>query len=116
MSFVVDMVRERGKLLIRPGPLLNINVPSVPVSEIRGVAITHLGSRDYGDVIIRKVDPREKEYFWIGGEEPTWVDQHESDFYAVHHMKKISITPLRLDLTDHDRLASLRESWDGVLR
>lgn len=116
VGFVVDMVRERGVLLARPGTLLNINVPSMPASEVRGVAITHLGSRDYGDVIIRKMDPREKEYFWIGGEEPTWVDQPESDFYAVHHLKKVSITPLRLDLTDHERLNFLRESWDGILR
>jgi len=116
VDFVARMVREQAELLTRPGTLLNINVPSLPPSEIRGLAMTHLGTRYYGDVIIRKMDPREKEYFWIGGEEPTWKDQPDSDFYAVHHQGKISVTPLRLDLTDQDRLSAMRDSWEGVIR
>jgi len=111
LRFVEMMVRDHADLLTEPGSLLNVNVPNARWDDVKGIAYTRLGSRYYGDVIIRKLDPREKEYFWIGGEEPTWQNQEDSDFYAVHHESKVSITPLKLDLTDRERLAVMGERW-----
>ncbi|MDP6418651.1 MAG: 5'/3'-nucleotidase SurE [Candidatus Krumholzibacteria bacterium] len=114
VQYVSRMVRNEAESLTVPGTLLNVNVPSLPWNEVRGVEVTRLGSRFYGDVIIRKKDPREKEYFWIGGEEPTWEDEKYTDFYTVHREKKISITPLLLDLTNHERLAQMK-NWSREL-
>ncbi len=111
VEFITKMVAEQSDMLVRKGTLLNINVPNLPFAELKGLAITRLGSRHYGDVIIRKEDPRGREYFWIGGEEPTWLEDEHSDFHAVHREQKISITPLRLDLTDHERLFELAD-WE----
>ena len=111
VQFIVNAVLEKADLLTRPGTLLNINVPNLPFDQLRGVAVTRLGSRQYGDVIIQKEDPRGRDYFWIGGEEPTWIEDEQSDFHAVHTQRKVSITPLRLDLTDLDRLAE-NAGWE----
>lgn len=116
VQFTRQLVTEHSDLVTEKGTLLNVNVPNLPWSKIQGVSLTALGSRFYGDVIIRKVDPREKEYFWIGGEEPTWENQVDSDFFAVHHERKVSITPLKLDLTDRARLTGMGESWKAVVR
>ncbi len=113
VRFLCEVITERPELLTRPGTLLNINVPNLPYEQIRGVSVTKLGSRYYGDVIIRKEDPRGKEYYWIGGEEPTWLEGEDSDFHAVHHGKRISVTPLKLDLTDHESLRNLG-GWTEV--
>ena len=90
--------------------LLNVNLPGRPWGEIRGVRVTRLGSRIYHDTLIRKVDPRGRDYYWIGGEDPEWEPIEGSDFHAVH-AGWISVTPLRLDLTAESALAEV-ESWD----
>jgi len=89
--------------------LLNVNLPHRPWGEIGGVEITRLGSRVYRDTLVKKVDPRGRDYYWIGGEDPVWEAQPGTDFHAVSE-GRISVTPLRLDLTDEGALVDLR-SW-----
>ena len=99
---VVRTLVER--LLARELPprfLLNVNIPPVGPDEIAGYRLTRLGSRVYNDAIIKKTDPRGRDYYWIGGAEPTWNTTPESDFGAVEE-RFVSMTPLRLDLTDQD--------------
>jgi 5'-nucleotidase len=86
--------------------LLNVNIPFLPWEEIRGVAITRLGSRVYRDTLVRKVDPRGRDYYWIGGEDPVWDPRPGTDFNAVHD-GRISVTPLKLDLTDEPAVETL---------
>ena len=82
--------------------LLNVNIPNRPWSEVRGVEVTRLGSRVYRDTLIRKVDPRGRDYYWIGGQDPVWEATEGTDFHAVGQ-GFISVTPMRLDLTDRRR-------------
>lgn len=88
--------------------LWNVNVPSIPARAIKGFKVTKLGSRVYNDIIIRKKDPRGKDYFWIGGAEPGWNTGENTDFAAVS-AEYVSITPLRLDFTDHEGIVELEE-------
>ncbi len=90
------------------GTLLNVNVPNLPMTEISGTAVTRLGKRIYHQMTVERVDPRGKKYYWIGGGEPEWEHGEGTDFDAIDR-KKVSITPLHLDLTDYaafDRLRS----------
>jgi 5'-nucleotidase len=86
--------------------LLNVNVPGVPAAEIKGFALTRQGKRRYGDVIVEKVDPRGRKYYWIGGDQLDFVDAEGTDFSAVER-GLISITPLHLDLTNYTSLREL---------
>jgi 5'-nucleotidase len=86
--------------------LLNVNLPHRPWEEIRGVQITRLGSRVYRDTLVRKTDPRGRDYYWIGGEDPVWEGRPGTDFQAVHE-GWISVTPMRLDLTDDSSLEEM---------
>ncbi len=90
--------------------LLNVNIPFLPWDAIGGVRITRLGSRIYRDTLVKKVDPRGRDYYWIGGEDPVWDPGEGTDFHAVHQ-GFISVTPLRLDLTDEPALEQMR-GWD----
>jgi 5'-nucleotidase len=92
------------------GTLLNVNIPSLPPEQIKGVQITKLGKRVYRDAVVKKKDPRGKDYYWIGGQPPIWCRGEETDFEAVED-GKISVTPLHLDLTDYRSMDSIR-SWD----
>ena len=91
------------------GILLNINIPCLPVNRIRGVHITRQGQRIYRDQLIRRLDPRNQSYYWIGGESPTGLIEPGTDFWALAE-GYISITPLQLDLTAYAH-TSLLESW-----
>ncbi len=92
--------------------LLNVNLPFRPRAEIAGVQVTRLGSRTYQDTLIRKVDPRGRDYYWIGGEDPVWEPREGTDYHAVH-AGFISVTPMHLDLSDTGGLDGMKD-WDLV--
>ncbi len=98
------MIFEQG---MREGTLLNINVPNLPLPEIRGTQITRLGKRIYHQMTVERVDPRGKKYYWIGGGEPDWEREQGTDFDAVGR-GMVSITPLHLDLTDYSVFDKLK--------
>jgi 5'-nucleotidase len=108
---LAQRVVERG---LPKRQLLNVNLPHRPWSEIQGVKLTRLGSRRYDDTLIRKVDPRGRDYYWIGGEAPVWEALEGSDFHAVSE-GWVSVTPMRLDLTDDVALADMK-SWNLDIR
>lgn len=94
--------------------LLNVNVPNLDITGIKGIKITRQGKRIYDkNAIIEKVDPRGKKYYWIGGSRLSWEETEDSDFAAIEQ-DMISITPLRLDLTEYNAIKSLR-SWEATL-
>ena len=80
--------------------LLNLNIPNPTGGRYPGVKITRLGKRVYRDIVIENIDPRGKKYYWIAGE-PEWTDFEESD-YSATNQGYISITPLKMDMTDYD--------------
>ena len=89
------------------GTMLNINVPDAPCEELKGIAFTRMGRRNYQDEIVKRVDPRGKLYYWIGGSEPAHVEESDTDFEAIEN-KRVSITPLHRDLTNHEVLRTLK--------
>jgi 5'-nucleotidase len=93
-----------------PHTLLNINLPAVPAKQVRGVKITSLGRRQYSDSITRALDPKGREYFWIGGDISAWAGAEDADYRAVKS-GFISVTPLQLDLTNYELLEEIRR-WD----
>ncbi len=91
------------------GVFLNINVPCLPLNEIRGVAITRQGTRVYHDVLVKRMDPIGRPCYWIGGDAPTGIPEIGTDFKALQE-GFVSITPLHLELTARDHLREI-ESW-----
>jgi 5'-nucleotidase len=89
---------------------LNVNVPDVPESELHPALITSQGKRLYEGLIIDKVDPRGRKYYWIGSGEQSFLDIRGSDYYAVSK-GHISVTPLHLDLTNYASLEALKH-WN----
>jgi 5'-nucleotidase len=87
--------------------LLNINLPRLPASEVRGVRVTRLGSRFFSDSLTRMKDPWGREIMWIGGGTITWTGGEDSDHSAVAE-GYISITPLHMDLTNYSLIETVR--------
>ena len=78
--------------------------------ELGPLRVTTQGSRIFGSGIVKKIDPRGGEYYWIGGEELGYVDGDAgSDVQAVAS-GCVSVTPLQTDLTATASLGEL-EGW-----
>jgi len=90
-----------------PHTLLNVNLPAVQPEEVRGIKVTSLGQRQYSDSITKILDPKGREYFWIGGGISAWTGAKDADFRAVED-GFISVTPLHLDLTNYKTLEEIR--------
>ena len=103
---VADKVNRRG---LPKGTLLNVNVPYLPLAEMVGFKITRQGLRVYRDELDRRLDPRNRPYYWIGGQSPTGVPEDGTDF-GVLKQGYVSITPLHLDMTAYHVVDSL-ETW-----
>jgi 5'-nucleotidase len=101
----VDAVLHHG---LAPKSLLNVNLPWRGGAAYEGMRVTKLGQRVYQDSLITKTDPRGRPYYWIGGDEPVWLDEEETDFLAVSE-GYVSVTPLMLDLTHHQARAEMRK-------
>lgn len=90
--------------------VLNVNVPYLEDEAIKGFHITRQGLRVYRDRLDRRLDPRGRAYYWIGGDAPTGVPEEGTDVGSLA-TGYVSITPLKLDLTASDMLISLK-TWD----
>ncbi len=105
----VKLIKIIEKYGLPEDTLLNVNVPNLPIKEIKGVKVTRQGKRIYKDAVIEKVDPRGKKYYWIGGDMPGYLEEEGTDFEAVNN-GYVSITPLHLDLTNYKAL-DIIEKW-----
>ncbi len=101
-DWLVDFLRERP-IPFSPRTTLNINVPSVDKSQLKGWKLTHQGHTHYAQRVVRRVDPRGEEYYWLAGDLPSGVPEAGSDVEAVTQ-GFVSVTPLGLDLTNRNYL------------
>ena len=95
------MLKKLAKIVLKKGlpegiDLLNLNVPSEPVSD--EIKIVRLGNRMYTPIIQSRVDPRGKPYYWTGGI-PYNGDTKGTDSYCLKKEHVTTLTPLTIDLT-----------------
>ena len=109
-NFAANLTRKVLQEGLPAGTILNVNVP---VGEIRGARFTHQGIKMAEVRIQEGIDPRGKGYYWIGEQIVSWKQDPGCDYEAIAQ-GLVSITPLRIDLTDYQLLETLRV-WDGYL-
>ncbi|HSS44560.1 MAG TPA: 5'/3'-nucleotidase SurE [Thermoanaerobaculia bacterium] len=104
-DFAVRLGRYLLERPLPPGTLVNVNMPARPP---RGVRVTRLGKRRYGEAVVEKTDPRGRPYYWIGSTPPSGELEEGTDLSAVAE-KCVSLTPLHLDLTDYGSMEALQD-------
>ena len=108
-KIVVELIERLKQTPLPIDTILNVNVPDVPFSELKGTKVTRLGHRHKAEPIIKSKDPRGREMFWVGPAGAEADAGEGTDFHAVKN-NIVSITPLHIDLTHYAALESL-ESW-----
>jgi len=89
--------------------LLNVNVPYLPESQIKGFQVTRQGLRVYHDKVDRRVDPRNRPYYWVIGAMPSGIPERGTDIGALAE-GYVSVTPIQLDLTAYHAIPDLN-TW-----
>jgi 5'-nucleotidase len=99
---LIEKIVARG---FPPGVLMNLNFPACAPEEVQGVTLARQGRREQELMKIdARHDGRGNPYYWIAFERPSFVAGAGTDLEAVAQ-NRISVTPLRLDLTDEPALA-----------
>ena len=90
---------------------LNINIPDISIDECKGIKITKVGYREYGNDTHRHLNPRGEEYYWIGLHPLIWKSSEDKscDFEAIK-ANYISISPCHLNLTSYKDISKLN-TW-----
>ena len=90
-----------------PRTLVNVNFPALPADKVKGIRAVRQGFHDYArGSVVEGRDPRGYRYFWFGLEAIEHTPGHATDLEAIDD-GFIAVTPLQLDLTDHDGLQKL---------
>ena len=93
---------------IESNQILNVNVPDLPLEQIKGIKVTRLGARHKAEGMVKTQDPAGKDIYWLG---PVGAEQDSgegTDFGAVAD-GYVSITPLTVDLTAYNQLTKLAD-------
>jgi 5'-nucleotidase len=94
--------------------ILNVNVPDLPLNQIKGIEVTRLGARHSAASIIKENDPRGRPMYWIGP--PGQEDEAGpgTDFFAISR-GCVSITPLHLDMTHYNVFEQVSAWTEDIL-
>ncbi|MDR0711614.1 MAG: 5'/3'-nucleotidase SurE [Prevotellaceae bacterium] len=106
-----DLIRKALKLGLSNGICLNVNVPAIPLPEIRGVKFCRQTHGTWNERYDRRIDPYGGEYFWLSGNlvnnEPHATD---TDEWALAN-GYVAVVPIQPDMTGYDELKRLKETW-----
>ncbi|MFP4660910.1 MAG: 5'/3'-nucleotidase SurE [Halanaerobiales bacterium] len=88
--------------------LLNINIPDIEETEIKGTKITRLGTSLYDDTFEERLDPTGNKYYWLTGGNGRDEKSCDTDIWSIKN-NYISITPLKIDLNNYDVMEVLKK-------
>lgn len=112
-SVTASFIKHLFKHPLPSDQIININVPDIPLSELKGIKVTRLGHRHKAETMKRMQDPWNRDIFWYGslGQE---LDAGEgTDFHAVSQ-GYASVTPLTVDMTAYKSIDSMSQ-WINQL-
>jgi len=112
-AITVRLLARLAETPLPPDIILNVNVPDVPLDEIKGFEITRLGARRRSENVTPAKDPRGRAIYWLGAAGAEVDCDRGTDFHAVVH-RYVSITPLTVDLTHHGQRGRLSEWIRGA--
>jgi len=110
-SVAVELV-ERHARQSAGAWLLNINVPDIPRTAVKGYRITRLGRRHKAENVIKAQNPRGEVVYWVGAAGAAADAGEGTDFHAIE-AGFVSVTPLQIDLTNRDQMRDVTRWFDA---
>jgi len=114
VNVVLKLIDRLQNNVLSNDVILNVNVPDVPLDQLKGFVATRLGHRHKSEPVIKDTDPQGRAIYWVGPSGPEQDAGPGTDFYAINNYC-VSITPLHIDLTRHAAL-EMTSSWLGDMK
>lgn len=95
---------------IPDGTLLNVNIPKLPVDELKGIKITRQANGRWVEEFDERTDPHGRKYYWLTGKFHDFDHGEDTDTWALNH-GYVSVCPVEFDLTAHHALPTINQ-WD----
>ncbi len=107
--FTRAVIKKILGISLERGALLSVNIPNVPIEDVKGIRVATQGQRKIVEKLERRLDPKGRPYYWIGN---VGFDSEDGDKNSDIMLLKdnyVTITPLTLDLTNYDFIDILSE-------
>jgi 5'-nucleotidase len=108
IGIALQIVERLRRNPIKEPVLLNVNVPDVEPAKLGGIEVTRLGRRHKAEPVVKLKTPRGETAYWIGPAGGASDAGPGTDFHAVES-HRVSVTPLRMDLTHNGQLERVKE-------
>ena len=108
-EFTMKLSNDVRRFGLPYGTFLNVNVPDLPMEEIRCVRVNRHRIGLHADSIEKRTDPRNREYYWYGIEPQALTEEKDTDSDAVAS-GCISVTPVKTDMTDYKMMKEM-DGW-----
>ncbi|MFO1417512.1 MAG: 5'/3'-nucleotidase SurE [Methylotetracoccus sp.] len=105
-AVAVTLLKRIQRFPLPADTILNVNVPDIPLERVRGYQATRLGQRHKAEPVIKMLDPRGRDIYWVGCAGPEQDAGPGTDFFAIRN-DYVSVTPLQIDLTRYDTVQTL---------
>jgi 5'-nucleotidase len=112
IGVALQMVERLARAPFGEPVLFNVNVPDVAPERLGGIEVTRLGKRHKAEPVIKLTTPRGESAYWIGPAGAAADAGPGTDFHAVDN-RRVSVTPLRMDLTHSSQLSRARAWLEG---
>lgn len=93
--------------------ILNVNIPDLPLENMKGIKVSRLGMRHQSEEMICDEDPRGKTIYWVGLAGSPRDAAPDTDFAAIDN-GFVSLTPIQMDLTAYNKMGSVADWVDGL--
>ncbi|WP_456401406.1 5'/3'-nucleotidase SurE [Persephonella sp.] len=108
-TIALKIVKKVLKVGLPEKVFLNVTFPNIPIGDIKGYLLTRQGRGAYKERIEKYISPSKEVYYWIGGEETLEEECEKGTDYTAVRDGFVSITPIRLDLTDYRGIEELEK-------
>jgi 5'-nucleotidase len=108
IGVALQMVERLRRAPFGEPVLLNVNIPDIEPGKLAGIEVTRLGKRHKAEPVVKMQTPRGETAYWIGPAGGAADAGPGTDFHAVEN-RRVSVTPLRMDLTHGGQLPRAKE-------
>lgn len=105
--FVKKIVKDALENPLKEGICLNVNIPKLPLEEIKGIKVAKQAKAFWDDTFDERADPLKKNYYWLAGEFHNYDKGEDTDMWALDN-GYVSVVPTQYDLTAHDSIQELK--------
>ena len=106
-DIIYTLISQALTQKLKPGELLNVNIPDLPSDQIKGIKVTRMAIGRWIEEFDERVDPHGQKYYWLTGKYSLQDDGKDTDEHVLSE-GYVSVTPMMHDLTDYTQLETIK--------